>query len=396
MSLRILQLCHKPPRPAKDGGCRAMDAVTRGLLAAGHRVRVLSACTDKHPYIAPDPTYQAATRFEAVHIDTRVHARGALAHLLSGESYNVARFHAPELENRLREILQREVFDLVLLESLFTVPYVPLLRKYVDGPVVLRAHNVEHRIWEGLAADTDQITRRLYLKILTDQLARYEVAALNDIDAIVAISQEDADIFAELGCARPIHVTPFGFDARDIPAPDRRLPDHVFHFGAMDWTPNREGVRWLQEQVWPLVRAARPGTELVLAGRDFPADWPLGDGVRVLGEVEDAWSMLNRNGIMAIPLLAGSGVRIKAIEGLATGRPIVSTALGMQGLGMEPGMHYRQADTPDAFAGALIKLLDHPRSALEMGTRGRIAAEAQFENGHLIAGMLAFLETLVP
>ncbi len=396
MSLRILQLCHKPPRPARDGGCRAMDAVTRGLLAAGHRVRVLAACTDKHPYVAPDAAYQAATRFEAVHIDTRVNARGALAHLLSGESYNVARFHSPDLEHRLREILRREVFDLVLLESLFTVPYVPLLRQYVDGPVVLRAHNVEHRIWEGLAAETDQISRRLYLKILTDQLARYEVTALRDIDALIAISQEDAAIFAELGCERPIHVTPFGFDARDVPAPDRRLPDHVFHFGAMDWTPNREGVRWLQEDVWPRVRAARPGAELVLAGRDFPADWPVGEGVRVLGEVDDAWTMLNRNGIMTIPLLAGSGVRIKAIEGLATGRPIVSTGLGMQGLGMEPGMHYRQAESAEAFAEALVKLLDHPRSALEMGARGRVAVEERFENGHLIADMLAFIETLVP
>lgn len=396
MSLRILQLCHKPPRPARDGGCRAMDAVTRGLLAAGHRVRVLAACTDKHPYVTPDATYQAATRFEAVHIDTRVNARDALAHLLSGESYNVARFHAPDLEHRLREILRREVFDLVLLESLFTVPYVPILRQYVDGPVVLRAHNVEHRIWEGLAAETDQISRRLYLKILTDQLARYEVTALRDIDALIAISQEDAGIFADLGCERPIHVTPFGFDAPDVPVPDSRLPDHVFHFGAMDWTPNRGGVRWLQEEVWPRVRAARPGTELVLAGRDFPADWPVGEGVRVLGEVEDAWDMLNRNGIMTIPLLAGSGVRIKAIEGLATGRPIVSTALGMQGLGLEPGMHYRQAETPEAFAEALVKLLEHPRSALEMGARGRVAVEERFENGRLIADMLAFIETLVP
>lgn len=373
-----------------------MDAVTRGLLAAGHRVRVLAACTDKHPFVQADAAYQAATRFEAVHIDTRVNARGALAHLISGESYNIARFHTRELEDRLREILRREVFDLVLLESLFTVPYLPLLRQYVDGPIVLRAHNVEHRIWEGLAAESDQITRRLYLKILTDQLARYEVAALNDIDALVAISREDAEIFRDLGCERPIHVTPFGFDARDIPAPDRRLPDHVFHFGAMDWTPNTEGVRWLQESVWPHVQAERPDVELVLAGRDFPSDWPTGPGVRILGEVEDPWSMLNRNGIMAIPLLAGSGVRIKAIEGLATGRPIVSTGLGMEGLGLEPGMHFRQADTPEAFAAALLKLLAHPRSALEMGERGRIAVEERFENGHLIAELLGFLEALRP
>lgn len=393
--MRILQLCHKPPRPSRDGGCRAMDAVTRGLLAAGNEVRVLAACTDKHPFVPPsDAAYAEATRFEAVYIDTRVNARDALTHLISGESYNVARFHHGDLEERLRWILQREVFDLVLLESLFTVPYLPLIRNYVDGPVVLRAHNVEHRIWEGLAAETEALSRRLYLKLLTDQLARYEISVLNDVDAVVAISDEDAAIFRELGCKRPIHVTPFGYDAGAIPRPEGRLPDHVFHFGSMDWEPNREGVRWLQESVWPTVRAARPDARLVLAGRNFPEDWPAGPGVEVLGEVDDAWSMLNRNGIMAIPLHAGSGVRIKAIEGLSTGRPIVSTRLGMEGLGLEPGVHYREANTAEAFAAELLKALEHPRNALEMGARGRAAAEDRFENAHLMAGLLVFLQEL--
>ena len=158
-----------------------MDAVTQGLLAAGHRVRVLAACTDKHPFMAPtDFGYQEATRFEAVYVDTRLNARDALTHLIAGESYNVARFHSTDLEVRLREIMRTEVFDLVILESLFTVPYLSLIRKYCDGPVVLRAHNVEHRIWEGLTQETEALTRRLYLRILTDQLARYEVSALND------------------------------------------------------------------------------------------------------------------------------------------------------------------------------------------------------------------------
>lgn len=393
--MRILQLCHKPPRPSRDGGCRAMDAVTRGLLAAGHSVRVLAACTDKHPYEPPeDAAYAAATRFEAVYIDTRVNARDALTHLISGESYNVARFHNAALEERLREILRREVFDLVLLESLFTVPYLGLIRSYVDGPIVLRAHNVEHRIWEGLAAETEALTRRLYLQRLTDQLARYEVNALNQLDAVVAISEEDAAAFRDLGCVRPVHVTPFGFDAGNVPAPNMRLPDHVFHFGSMDWAPNRDGVRWLQDAVWPLVRAARPDAQLVLAGRQFPEDWPAAPGIEVLGEVDDPWTVLNRAGIMAIPLHAGSGMRIKAIEGLATGRPIVSTRLGMEGLGLQPGVHFRAADEAESFAGELLKALTHPRSALEMGARGRAAVEDRFENGHLMAGLLAFLETL--
>ncbi len=394
--MRILQLCHKPPRPSRDGGCRAMDAVTRGLLEAGHNVKVLSACTDKHPFVKPaDKAYADATRFEAIYVDTRVNAKDALTHLLAGESYNVARFHTSELEARLKEILRKEVFDAVILESLFTVPYLPLLRKYCDGPIVLRAHNVEHRIWEGLTSETETLSRRIYLKILTDQLTRYEVGILNALDGVVAISDEDARAFHDLGCQIPMHVTPFGYDDSDLPAPDTKLPDHVFHFGAMDWSPNKEGVRWLQEAVWPRVLAKRPNSQLVLAGRNFPSDWPKTDGVHVLGEVDDPWSMLNRNGIMTIPLHAGSGIRIKAIEGLATGRPIVSTPLGMEGLDLEPGVHYLQANTAEDFAKGLIQLLDEPSSALEMGARGRAAVKERFENAELMKPLLAFIETLM-
>lgn len=87
-------------------------------------------------------------------------------------------------------------------------------------------------------------------------------------------------------------------------------------------------------------------------------------------------------------------MRIKAIEGLATGRPIVSTALGMEGLGLEPGVHYRLANDAETFAQALIHQLEHPRSALEMGTRGRLAVEDAFENTRLMKSLLGFLELL--
>ena len=83
-----------------------------------------------------------------------------------------------------------------------------------------------------------------------------------------------------------------------------------------------------------------------------------------------------------------------AREGLATGRPIVATAIGMEGLGLQPGVHYREANTAEAFAAELLKALAHPRSALEMGARGRAAAEDAFENGQLMAELLNFLEWL--
>ena len=108
--MRILQLCHKPPRPSMDGGCRAMDAMTRGLLADGHKVKLLSIATEKHPWCAEDvdAEYIQQTGIETVHLDTRVNRVDAFANLLTGDSYNISRFHAPEFEQLLVHVLRRQ------------------------------------------------------------------------------------------------------------------------------------------------------------------------------------------------------------------------------------------------------------------------------------------------
>ena len=118
-----------------------MDAMTRGLLADGHEVKLLSIATEKHPWCAEEvePKYIEQTGIETVHLDTRVNRVDAFANLLTGDSYNISRFHAPEFEQLVVHVLQRQVFDLVIFESLFTAPYLPLVRQYCDGPMVLRA-----------------------------------------------------------------------------------------------------------------------------------------------------------------------------------------------------------------------------------------------------------------
>ena len=213
-----------------------MDALTRGLLADGHEVKLLSIATEKHPWREADvdAEYIQKTGIETVHLDTRVNRVDAFANLLTGDSYNISRFHAPEFEQLLVHVLRRQVFDLVIFESLFTAPYLPLVRQYCDGPLVLRAHNVEHRIWELMAAETEAFTKRMYLQHLAERLKAYEVNALHDFDAIAAISAKDCEDFKALGCTCPVFTLPFGLDDSELPPAAPGPIDHVFHIGAMD------------------------------------------------------------------------------------------------------------------------------------------------------------------
>ena len=395
--MRILQVCHKPPRPSKDGGCRAMDALTRGLLADGHDVKLLSIATAKHPWSTDDveADYVLHTDIETVHIDTRINRVDAFSNLLTGDSYNISRFYAPEFEQLIVHVMQRQVFDLVIFESLFTAPYLPIVREYCDGPVILRAHNVEHRIWELMAAETEAFTKRTYLQHLAERLKVYEVNALHDFDAIAAISIKDRENFEALGCTCPIFTLPFGLDNEELPPATPGPVDHVFHIGAMDWNPNVQGVHWFLDHVWPIVLRELPEAQLRLAGRRFHEQLDLHrTNTSVLGEVESAWDVLCDSGIMVIPLRSGSGMRIKAIEAMAAGRPVVSTSLGMEGIHGEHGKHFYIADDSNSFAQRIIDLHKNQRVAKEMGNAARAFIEAEFSNQALTKSLIYSIQRI--
>ena len=175
--LRILQICHKPPRPSVDGGCLAMDSLTQGLMMEGHRVKVMTLHTQKHPYKpkALGEDYVLATRFQAVFADTALSFRDAATHMVAGESYHLNRFHVPEMDRAIEECLRAEVFDVILLESLFVSSYLPAIRRLSDAEVILRAHNVEHQLWAEVAQDMDKGPKRWLLKLFQGHLQQWLV-----------------------------------------------------------------------------------------------------------------------------------------------------------------------------------------------------------------------------
>ena len=141
----------------------------------------------------------------------------------------------------------------------------------------------------------------------------------------------------------------------------------------MDWTPNQQGVMWLLDHVWPLVRKQHEEAQLDLAGRHMPEELVSMPerGVNVLGEVDDAASTYDTACAVVVPLHAGSGMRIKLAEALAAGRPVVTTSKGMEGLDLQDGVHVLVADTSEAMSDALVRVLTDADLALQLGQAGR-------------------------
>ena len=216
--MKVLQLCYKPPRPPVDGGTLAMNSITEGLLENGQEVTVLTVESDKHPIRREslEEKYLQSTHFESVYIDLSIHPLDAAVALLCGESYNVKRFYSKHFASKLAEILKKNSFDIIHIESIFLAPYVPTIRQHSNARIVLRAHNVEHRIWRQMAESTRNPLKRWYLKKLALALRQYELEHINDFDGIACISAADVETFRRQGCHKPLIDIPFGIDIKTI------------------------------------------------------------------------------------------------------------------------------------------------------------------------------------
>lgn len=395
--MKVLQLCIKPPFPTVDGGTMAMNSITQGLLREGCEVKVLAMESDKHPAdrAKMGEEYLGQTGFESQYVDLSVKPVAAAAAMLCGESYHVSRFRSEAFAARLRAILERETFDVVHLESLFMTPYVPLIRSLSAAKVVLRSHNVEHVIWQRVAASTPYGLKRWYLKHLALTLRAYELEHINDYDGVVCITKGDADYFRQHGCRRPLTSIPFGVEPEDA-ANVEVEPASLFHIGAMDWLPNRESIEWLLEEVWPVVHREVPQAHLYLAGRKMPQRWMDAriEGVTVVGEVPDAGYFIAGKQINVVPLLSGSGIRVKIIEAMAAGKAVVTTTVGAQGIDYTDGENLLVADTPEQFAAQIKRLVADQEYCRSVGeAAARLVAE-HYDVKRLTAQLLQFYDKI--
>ncbi len=382
--MRFLFLCNKSPYPAREGGPIAMNSLISGLLKAGHQVKILAVNSDKYnvkPSDIPDE-YQKTTGIELIHIDLRIKPIPAFLNLFTGRSYHVERFISNSFNQKLSRLLQLEYFDVVQFETVFMAPYIETVRKYSKATLVLRAHNIEHLIWERTAMATTKPLKKWYLCHLSKTLKSYELYVLDHFDKIAAITPDDARFFAQQ-TKKPVEAIPFGIDlAKYLPSTISPEFPSLFHLGSMNWIPNEEGIAWFLDKVWPIITIQHPDLNLYLAGRCMP-EWLSNlqlNNVIIEGEVDDARKFMLSKAISVVPLLSGSGIRIKIIEAMALGRAVVSTSLGAEGIRVENGTEILLADTPETFASAIDVLVSNEVKTLEIGKSARKRIESDYDN----------------
>ncbi len=395
--MRILQLCHRIPYPMTDGGNIAMMNLAESLSTQGAEIKIFALNTVKHRVDLSSLPKDILEKYsiEAINVDTTVKIKGAFINLLSSDSYNIVRFYNAAFEEKLRQLLIESAYDIVLLESIFMTPYIDCIRKYSKAKIVMRAHNVEHIIWQRLAKSESGILKKPYLSFLTKRLKAYEVNIINKVDAILPITPDDEKLLLKLGCFVPLHVTPVGVNMIDYPNQiDNSTELSLFHLGSMDWMPNIEGVNWFLKDCWPAIHSAFPLLKLFLAGRGFPSalmnNAP--DNVICEGEIANAQKYMSGKQLMIVPLKSGSGMRVKIVQGMALGKTIISTSIGAEGINYTKDKDILIADSPAEFLQQIEKCIINPAMAIEIGSKARDLVAKEYSNEAIGKDVIDFLK----
>jgi glycosyltransferase involved in cell wall biosynthesis len=398
--MKILLLCNKPPYPASEGGPMAMNSIITGLLEAGHQVKILAVNSEKFNVKESDipEEYKKKTGIELIDVDLSIRPMKAFLNLFSKRSYHVERFISDEFKERLIELLEKEQFDVVQLEMLYMAPYVADIRAHSKAMVVLRAHNVEHKIWERIAKETKFFLKRWYINHLAKTLKEYELNALETVDGIAAITRKDAAFFRKY-CSKPVIDIPYGVYPEEFkPKSEIEGKPMFYHIGSMNWMPNEEGIRWFIDEVLPKTVEKVPGFVYHLAGRNMP-EWlsTLKDShVNVIGEVPDAKAFVADHDVAIVPLLSGSGIRIKIIESMAMGKTVITTRVGAEGILYDEEVNIIIAENKAKMVEAIRSINENPQIAVKIGQAARKLIEETYDNRKIIARLLMFYEQIRP
>ena len=396
--MNILMLCNKSPYPPSEGGPMAMNSIVNGLLDAGHKVKILAVNSEKYHIAEKDipKSYKEKTKIELVNVDLRIKPTEALKNLFSDKSYHVERFISEDFRAKLIDILKKDSYDIVQLEMIYMAPYIETIREYSNARIILRAHNVEHLIWDRIAKKTKFLPKRWYINHLVRTLKRYELNAINKVDGIAAITYRDAAFFRG-ETSVPVIDIPYGVNPEDF-TPHYEVKDNptLYHIGSMNWMPNEEGIHWFLNNIWDKIAKRNPDVRLNLAGRHMPK-WLTKlkkRNVNVLGEVPDAKEFIRNNDIAVVPLLSGSGIRIKIIESMAMGRTVVTTMIGAEGIQYSEYENIIIADSPAKMVEVICKILKEPEEAQRIGRNARKLVEDIYDNKKIIDRLMIFYDEI--
>lgn len=362
--MRILWVKAGKLLPVDTGGKIRSYNILRHL-ARSHSVTLLSYYGG-----SKDLTYEAEIARQlpgAQAIHTGFPERNVLAESLAylGKFFQrapfaVTKFTHPAVRRRVTELVEAQSFDVAICDFLSASLNFPSV---LATPTVLFQHNVETALWQRLAASESNPLRRLAYMIEARKMAEYERTTIERFHHVIAVSGHDLEQMQTMDPSCSITVVPTGVDTEKytVAPPSTADPPKIVFLGSMDWEPNIDAVVYFCREIFPQIRAQFPAAIFQIVGRNPHARVRelASDAVEVTGTVPEVRAYLRAATVVVVPLRAGGGTRLKIFEAMATGKAVVSTSIGAEGLDVENGRDLILADDARTFAEAVILLFSN-------------------------------------
>jgi polysaccharide biosynthesis protein PslH len=356
--MRILQLAPRLPYPLTDGGKVGIFNITKHLALRGHKITMVSFDQERQQDLGPLHEVCNLIPIRGKTDDSMI---GGFLNLFSHVPYKISKYYSSKFQSSLMQLLQTENFDIVHVDHLHMAYYGILCKRMANLPIVLREHNVESTIVERFVQTITTPMIRCYLDAQLKRIRRYEAEQTGLFDMCCMITEEDRKRLHELNRSVKTCVIPGGVEAAyfsNVPVTSK-VPRSICFFGSFSWIANKDGVLWFLENVFSKVLEKMPDATFYLIGKDIPTHIRAyqNDNVIVRGYASDLKQELSRYEITIAPIRIGGGIRLKILESFAMQIPVVATSIGCEGIQAKDSEHLLIGDTPDEFAGQVVRLL---------------------------------------
>lgn len=356
----VLIIMPKPPYPMIDGGTVAMANHLKLWQKAGFSVHIFFIHTSKHPFqpTAFPPEWESGINMFSEFVNTKFALPDIFTILFSAQSYQASRFYTKKAADSIKQLWTLHTYKYIVMDGLFSSVYLSDIHGCTVAPVILRSHNIEHRIWQTLREAISNPLKRWVALRETEKLRSWEYHIFSSVDGIISISSEDAEIISNHNPTQRITTIPLLIEDTANPKEKPMRALQLFHLGAMDWHPNIEGVKWFLQDVFPGIYKMHPDISFHFGGKSMPASFldTESEGVYCYANVPDAKAFMQNFDVLVVPLHHGSGLRIKIIEAMAMGIPVVCTTKAASGIPLQPERDVLIADSPQDFIDAINRL----------------------------------------
>ena len=407
---KILFLTQIVPFPPDAGPKVKTYHVIRALVGQGHSVTLVS-------FVRPEEVQQIPALQEICEAVHRVPIRRSrfadvgymIRSYLTGRPFLIERDDLRPMQETVNRLVREDDFQFIHADQLTMVQFaIRGASAFSDKKpkVIFDAHNAVWTIVERMKENA-----RFFLKpvlaVEANRVKQYEGELLRTVDHVLAVTEIDQNLLEEAmhfskssGNERvsPITVVPIAVDTQKLRTINRKVGSkNIVTLGTLHYPPNADGIRWFLNEVFPLVRKQVPDATLTIIGKNPPQDFieqaEQNPGViKVTGYVDSLVPYLEESALMAVPVRAGGGMRVRILEAFAYAMPVVTTTVGLEGIHGTPDHDVLVADTPADFAKRTIELLQTPALQEKLSTNGRELATSKYDWQTVLSAMRPIYE----